>query len=245
MAKNENFSFFKEGDQHAVSNLRRVRHAISDRFHRGGVSRASAAGETVVAAAGQTSAWCTVGGGAAGTFAGFMASPVVAGVLGFVGIIQLAQSVYSNRDKAHREVTKYVWSFIDDEPPKKISKLNSKDVGGSALSLILHAQKNPPQQQEIKFKIAQSKFNDFVRELDMTEGERKRKLIDDAFGNDDGAVANYMRRLIHYGNYLQVYDLFHKIKMNDFSDLPDFGITNFEVRDTRKKLRDLGAKLQT
>jgi hypothetical protein len=75
------------------------------------------------------------------SFAGacaWMAGPGGAITFGAFGLMAIVNDLYSNREAAHRKLADYVWSFIDDEPPRKTvaGRADMKEVYAASVYLI-------------------------------------------------------------------------------------------------------------
>src|ERR1700678_1727954 len=54
---------------------------------------------------------------ATGAFAAAVAGPQAAVTLGVISIAMALKSAYSNREKSHKTLSKYVYNMVDDVPP--------------------------------------------------------------------------------------------------------------------------------
>lgn len=151
LAAPNKFSDLKFDDAIAVSSFRRVRHSAGNWFQ--SIDRDSFTGSnvvtTVINGVGQVGG---VLGGAAGAIAigagsvvvgaGFLAAvsgPQVAVTAAVLGIAMLVMATYSNREAAHNELAQYVYTMVDNMPPRK-DPLSSKDelfkAAGAAATLM-------------------------------------------------------------------------------------------------------------
>jgi hypothetical protein len=270
MPENTTFSPFKTPGSTNVSMTRRVRHSLSQKFQsmtRG--ESALEAADKVALVGGTISASCTIACavGAAGAFAVTASGPIAAGALGAVGLFLAAESTYSNRESAHNALQPHVWSYIDDEAPKSINDGNAKDVGAAAMSLISEPQMKL---RDGKFQTAENAFNDFWRsyqessralthlstrtkpQIERMEriliaaynNNRKRnKILENAF-NPGGAVYDFMRRLMHFGNYMQAPIVVGKVMQKDHTPLIDLAQTVPTISDVRNKLATISDRIE-
>lgn len=160
-----------------VSNARRIWHSTTDYFKsidRKSFSKSSVASQTVSAAsnfggvAGGVAGGITIGlssaaaGGLAG--AGFLAAvagPQVAVTAAVVGVALLVKGTYSNREDAHKTLTKkYVWNLIDDTPPAhgQMFTAESLEDAANAATTLLDDGKNQMKLLGTKLQTAQQKF---------------------------------------------------------------------------------------
>jgi hypothetical protein len=272
MPENTTFSPFKTPGSTNVSMTRRVRHSLSQKFQsmtRG--ESALEAADKVALVGGTISASCTIACavGAAGAFAVTASGPIAAGALGAVGLFLAAESTYSNRESAHNALQPHVWSYIDDEAPKSINDGNAKDVGAAAISLISDG-KPQIKLMDGKFQTAENAFNDFWRsyqessralthlstrtkpQIERMEriliaaynNNRKRnKILENAF-NPGGAVYDFMRRLMHFGNYMQAPIVVGKVMQKDHTPLIDLAQTVPTISDVRNKLATISDRIE-
>jgi hypothetical protein len=228
--------------------------------------------DQTVLAVGTISASCTIACAAAatGAFAVAASGPIAAGALGAVGLFLAAKSTYSNRESAHDALQPHVWSYIDDVAPKKlINPENADDVSAAAMSLISDG---VPQMKlmDSKFQTAENAFNDFWRsyqessralthlstrtkpQIERMEriliaaynNNRKRnKILENAF-NPGGAVYDFMRRLMHFGNYMQAPIVVGKVMQKDHTPLIDLAQTVPTISDVRNKLATISDRIE-
>lgn len=123
------FSVLKSDDNIAVSNFRRVRHSASNYFS--SIDRSSFTGRNVVTQVingvgqvggvlGGVAGGIALGAGTVVVGAGFLAAvsgPQVAVTAAVIGIALLVMATYSNREAAHKELSPYMWTLVDDKPP--------------------------------------------------------------------------------------------------------------------------------
>jgi len=257
------FSKFKNPTQIKVSTFRKVVHSATNKV--GSMSKkdlgtnvvenANAAvgvmtfGATIAVAAGSTAA-----------FAAAMTGPAAGVALGVVGIALAAKAMYSNREAAHTAITPYMFSLIDDAPPKALpsDKPALEKLGGAALSLITDGQAQVSQGHG-KLASAETAFNTFLRnygeltrwhkryktdrqpgnKLLVVQNEQKRQDLIATAEKQGGAIFEYMRRLVHFGNYLQVFEFFGKVLKADtaaWSESAAFGGYLTNVKEIRKTL---------
>jgi len=217
---------------------------------------------------------CTIataaGNAAAATF--FLATPACGIGMAAAGLILAAKAAYSNRDSAHRALVPYVWSYIDDEPPKAIDKT----AAAAAMRLILEGQS--------QLDLAQSKlnqahknydtwlktFNKYSRPLatlekmrpmptkqsiknqrlqagvwqEVLKNEKDRVSHWNKGVSSNGPLNYYLRRLVHYGNYMQAFQICGKAFQEDYTRLDDFAEKVTDVKQTRDALKELSDKVQ-
>ena len=155
-----------------------------------------------------------------------LTGPQAAVTAGVVGIVLFAKSTYSNREAAHVELNRYCWSLIDDMPPTETFATPQKlsEAAGAALTLMddgknqikLMAAKMASVTSEIE-KLNKKLMDNETRIGGLSKDPAQRaatiasidrikresqELIDK--GNaQGGAIYNYVRRLVHMGNYFQ------------------------------------------
>jgi len=149
----------------------------------------------------------------------------VSKAVGYVGfglgaaldLITFVSDKYSNRDGAHEKLQDYVWSLIDDARP---SKPLNKEAAAAAMYLI----KEGESQQAIgadKLKKAEGPFLEWARDyVRMTKpfhnknltfelialNKKRLKHLEEGF-KKGGVVMKYMRRLNHWGDYIQAWEI--------------------------------------
>jgi hypothetical protein len=106
----------------------------------------------------------TVAAGSA--FVAAVGGPQVAITAGVMGLALMVREAYSNREKHHENLIPYVWSAIDDVPPK-INILASGQSGhlDKAANQALYLMKEGAAQFEVmgkKLKAAEDKFEKFI-----------------------------------------------------------------------------------
>jgi hypothetical protein len=203
-----------------------------------------ATGELATASAG----WGVAAGASAGTFALTVASgPVAAASLTMIGLVLTAKSAFSNRDRAHEKLNSgYVWTYIDDTRPTKTTI--DKDAKEAATHLVmdgksqLNIMADKLRNREEKWRAFVQKFdeltnphmiwhNSFQRLKDVDRlnvanavGDAHNGVIDffDKAMASGGVGYEFMRRLVHAGNYVQSYRIFAKTMVGDNSPLEDF-----------------------
>lgn len=271
MPRNTTFGKFKDSGAISVTTRRRVGHSLTQKF-KSMTKREGAweAADKAALAGGTISASCTIAcaAGATGAFAVAASGPFAAGALGVVGLFLAAKSTYSNRDKAHNTLQPYVWSYIDDEAPKLIIDPIRSDVGAAAMSLICDGQAQR-KLADGKYRAKENAFNDFWNEyqkksmaLNALSGktrqqmermesilvaayrnnESRQKLLEKAF-TPSGAAHEFMRRLIHFGNYMQAATVVGKVMQKDTAALEDLAVTVPSVRDVRDKLEAISDRI--
>ena len=257
------FSKYKNPAQIKVSTFRKVVHSASNKV--GSMSKkdlgtnmvdnANAAvgvmtfGASIAVAAGSTAA-----------FAAAMTGPAAGVALGVIGIALAAKAMYSNREAAHTALTPYMYSLIDAAAPTALpaDKPALEKLGGAALSLITDGQAQVAQGHG-KLASAETGFNNFLRsyteisrwhkkfktdrqpgnKLLVLQNEQKRQDLIATAEKQGGAIFEYMRRLVHFGNYLQVFEFFGKVLKSDtgaWSEGVAFGSYLANVKEIRKTL---------
>ena len=273
MPRNTTFGKFKDSGAISVTTRRRVGHSLSQKFKSMTKREGSwEAADKAALAAGTISSSCTIACavGATGAFAVAASGPFAAGALGAVGLFLAAKNTISNRDTAHNTLQPYVWSYIDDEAPKLIVDSIRSDIGTAAMCLICDGQA----QQKLadgKFREKEHAFNDFWNEyqkksmaLNALHGktrqqmekmekiliaayrnnESRQKLLEKAFA-PSGAAHEYMRRLIHFGTYMQAATVVGKVMQKDTTALEDLAVTVPNVREVRVKLAAISDRIST
>lgn len=145
------FSALKFDGAIAVSNFRRVRHSAANWFQ--SIDSESFTGRNVVTSVingvgqvggvlGGAAGAIAIGAGSVVVGAGFLAAvsgPQVAVTAAVLGIALLVMATYSNREAAHNELAQYVYTMVDNQPPRK-NPLASRDelvkAAGAAATLM-------------------------------------------------------------------------------------------------------------
>jgi hypothetical protein len=188
------FSPIIHGD---INNGRRVLHSATNYFS--SIDRSSFgfsnAGTQVVNAA---STFAGTAGGVAGGIAlgmsataatavvgaGFLAAvagPQVAVTAAVVGLALLVKGTYSNREAAHKSLTKYVWNLVDDVPPAEGVNFTAKGLedAADAATTLLDDGKNQIKLLGTKLQASQAKFaalNTRIQDLMTTFIAEQNKL---------------------------------------------------------------------
>jgi len=194
--------------------------------------------------------------------AGIATGPIGAGILAGIGLLKLAYESYTNVEKNHKILTPYVWTVIDSNMPEK--QLDD-EAGGAAMYLITEGedQQAVALQDFITASRAlekwASKYNmmtymheqyakGILQKGDMHEKESERRAhVDAGFKSaggvyGGGAVWEFMRRALHWGNYAQAYNICGML-MQDKTALPDFAIGNPTIGQIRTKIGELEKKI--
>ncbi len=257
------FSKYKNPTQIKVSTFRKVVHSASNKI--GAMSKKDAVTNVVDnanAAVGVMTfgASIAVAAGSTAAFAAAMTGPAAGVALGVVGIALAAKAMYSNREASHTALTPYMFSLIDDAPPTALptDKPKLEKLGGAALALITDGQAQVSQ-GHAKLATAEAAFNAFLRKYTETVMWHRRYKTDKQPGNkalvlaneqkrqdliataekQGGAIFDYMRRLVHFGNYLQVFEFFGKVLKSDtaaWTESVAFGSYLTNVKEIRKTL---------
>lgn len=272
MPANASFSQFKTPGSTGVSTGRRIYGSLSQKFKSMTTSDAALeAADKAALAGGTTSAACTIAcaAGATGAFAVAASGPIAAGALGAIGLVLAAKSTYSKRDDDHNALQPYVWSYIDNTIPKQMTDANRQDVGAAAMSLICDGQ-SQQKLSDIKFRNAESAFNAFWKEYQVksralnalsTKNKEQMKRMDAvliaAYNNEksrlkilssafspNGAAYEFMRRLVHCGNYLQAPTVVGMVMQKDRSRLQDLKNKVPKVNEVRDALATISDRLQ-
>lgn len=239
------FSAYKDPAKIKVSKRRKIKSAVRDKFK--SMSKtdvAKQAGSTAIDGAGAVGTGASIAAmtGVSTAFVAAATGPLAGSILGLVGIVLLAKGTYSNRERAHARLANYVWTYIDDERPRMPL---DDDAKAAALGLMLDGQAQV-QGQADKLSSSEAKFNTFCQEYSklarvheffavqrttkaqfdllphlFKADEKRENLLDAAMGRN-GAVFEYMRRLVHAGNYMQAANIFAKVMNQDNSELKDF-----------------------
>lgn len=265
------FSKYKNPKNIKVSTFRKVMHSASNKVgsmskkdaavslveHTNTIAGTMAFGSTIAIAAGSTAA-----------FAVAMTGPGAGIAMSVVGIVLLAKSMYSNREAAHDALTPHMFSLIDDAAPTPLpsDKPSSDKLGGAALSLITDGQAQVNIGQA-KLATAEKAYNAFLAKYVEIARYHERYKTDKQPGNkalvlenepkrqelilnaekQGGAIFDYMRRLVHYGNYLQVFELFGKTLKSDttWTEQIAFGSYLATVQQTRTALATFLARMNS
>jgi hypothetical protein len=159
-----------------------------------------------------------------------MAGPQAGIALGVVGLVSLVHGTLSDRESAHKELAKYVWTMVDTLKPEVDICGGGENLfkAGEAAATLLDDGKNQIALLGDKYKKAEDGFNqtflpkfhdlkgaftkaleDFGRTKGQGELENALALqssIIEMFNENakpGGAAFEYVRRLCHTGNYLQ------------------------------------------
>ena len=171
--------------------------------------------------------------------------PATAAGLALISLGLAAKSAFSNREQAHERLNGYVWTYIDAKQPKALNE----DAKKAAIYLVMQGQSQANILAD-KLKSRDEKWRAFVKKFDeltiphlnlhqsfqgMTDAQKRevviavcetndeaKDLLDKAVGSG-GVAVEFMRRLIHAGNYVQSYRIFAKNMVGDNSALEDFG----------------------
>ena len=73
--------------------------------------------------------------------------------------------------------------------------------------------------------------------------KKRNKILENAF-IQGGAVYDYMRRLMHFGNYMQAPIVVGKVMQKDHTPLIDLAPTVPTINDVRKKLATISDRIQ-
>lgn len=239
------FSQFKNGQTIAVGGGRKVFHAVKDRVYAGvgGYDAAGAGLDTAGHVTGGAS--IAVLAGATGAVAMAMTGPIGGSVLAILAMAKLAIDTYSDREKAHAELTPFVWSFIDDRAPKKFLEVNEEQmikVGAATLSLIERG-KSQLTRMQAKSAAAERTFNALLSAFERTRTPTERLSLYERECQPGGAIFEYMRRLVHMANYLQAFTIYEKIMRADKSALEDFALKMPSVGKARQTLSTLSNQI--
>ncbi len=233
------FSKYKNPKNIKVSTFRKVMHSAGNKI--GSMSKKDAGVAFVEqgnAAVGVLafSASVAIAAGSTAAFAVAMTGPGAGIGIGIIGFVLAAKALYSNREAAHDAVTPHMFSLIDAVPPTPLpsDKVSLDKLGGAALSLIADGQAQVNQGHS-KLVAAEAAYNAFLVKYNdisryhvryktdkqpgnkalVLENEPKRQELILNAEKQGGAIFDYVRRLVHYGNYLQVFELFGKILKSD------------------------------
>jgi len=272
MPNSDLFSKFKNPENIKVSVFRKMRHSLTNKISSStkkdlgviAIEQGSAAAGVVTFGAS-----CAVAAGSAAAFAAAMTGPQAGVALGLLGIVLAAKAVYSDREKAHNAITPYMFSLIDDARPTPLptDKAQLEKLGGAALTLITDGQAQVSQGQA-KLTSAEAAFYAWLSSYDLitkshnnylkfrTLGHQQSVLQNEAKRQDlitkaekpGGAIFDYMRRLVHFGNYMQVFEFFGKVLKNDtgtWSEDVAFGSYATTVRSKRKELAEIVARIDS
>ncbi len=227
------FSEFKEGE---ISRSRRVGHSFTNYYSsmdwkeklstKAGLAESATQGVAAVANVGGIlgligGGLAIAGAGAAG--AGFfvaVAGPQVAVTAGVVGLALLAKGTYTNREAAHRELSRYVWNMVDDDPPPN-GVCFTDDALERAANAALTLMDDGKSQIKLlgpKLETAKVRFDRFNQDVGDTTAQLLRLRASPQAANAEmaklrtkmdqavkqgGAIFEYVRRCCHTGNYIQ------------------------------------------
>lgn len=180
-------------------------------------------------AGGVVGALSVAGHAAAGTAtAVLIASPGAALMAGLIGVALVVKGAYSNRDAAHTALRDYVWSLVDACPPSQLQNDHFSKEGllnaADAAAVLMADGKQQLKLLHSKLADATKRFDSFFMGLkdDHAKYVRAKRDITNPTAQEEcrnaqssaqkrwaeqtvpgGAVFNYVRRLVHTGNYLQ------------------------------------------
>ena len=167
--------------------------------------------------------------GATGAFATAMTAATGGVALGVVGLVLLAHSKYSRREDAHKELSGHVWSLIDDEAPDPgdIQAMAAASltllIEGQAQFAIMNDKLKAAADKLVKFEATLGPYTAWLEDTkryDPGIPEKSHKsfkqfvfaryyripifqqMLDKAFV-PDGELFEYLRRVNHFGNYVQ------------------------------------------
>jgi hypothetical protein len=125
-----------------------------------------------------TAASAVVGAG----FLAAVAGPQVAVTAAVVGLALLVKGTYSNREGAHKSLTKYVWNLVDDVPPTQGVIFTQKGLedAADAATTLLDDGKNQIKLLGTKLQASQIKFaalNNRIQLL-MTQFLKEKDIMD-------------------------------------------------------------------
>lgn len=237
MAKNA-FSKYKSSETNVeIGWWRKTGHSAGDWFSatksadtkKDNLKTAASAANNAVGVMGTAAAAAAWAGSTVG-FVAAMSGPQAGVVLGVVAIGLLVKEAYSNREAAHKKLAPYVWTFVDDEPPKPFgTEKELQDICSAAATLledgksqfkIMHSKYSEKQE---RFKQA---FSDYEAKLDKIKSiaiqlknarqtdraaiivrlEKEIVLLNEMFKKAaavEGVIFEYVRRCCHIGHYLQ------------------------------------------
>jgi len=226
MIRKENyFSQYKDGDLKLGWRAmhRKVGHGARDAFKVATKADMATAGVSTGANAAtmmNTSASVAAIAGSSAKAVVAITSPIFGLASGLVTLGLLAYDTYSDREKRHLHMAKYLPSLIDSNLPEEnfFTTNNQKVIEKVCADALYLLKEGPNQYQRMagKFQLAYKKFVDFyTRNLITPKKEWAPQPIDDgekemfrsrwieSASRRDEVVWEYLRRLIHTGNYLQ------------------------------------------
>jgi hypothetical protein len=147
------------------------------------------------------------------------------------------KSAYSNREKSHRVLSKYVYNMVDDVPPPAFTTQSLKEAAQAANYLLSEGQ-NQFELVSSKYQAASKAFTVYMGRLDarifdfdakqqslrpltLTASARNKILAEAAdikrqalaefraAKSPGGAIFEFVRRCAHTGNYLQAPHIMH------------------------------------
>ena len=173
-----------------------------------------------------TAATAVVGAG----FLAAVAGPQVAVTAAVVALAVLIKGAYSNREAAHKKLLKHVWTMVDDTPPEPWTQDSLNECSEAAMTLMEDG-KNQIKLLGSKLEAAKARFMLFNKELEDLDAAKSREdaivktpgpqaaraaakqrmdrhqaSMEAAWRkaiSSGGAVADYVRRISHTGNYIQ------------------------------------------
>ncbi len=222
-----------------IGRFRKVGHSASDWFSakmssdKTDIFATGLSGANNAAGALATGAAVAAWAGSSAAFVAAMTGPQAAAVIGLVAIGLLVKETYSNREAAHKEIAPYVWTFVDDKPPKKFDNIEELRRICAAASTLLEDGKSQFNTMHSKYSEKEMIFRQFItvyQEKLWAIGilEKKLKLevksvpankpsdnnllrYNIALAEEmyekaiavDGVISEYVRRCCHLGHYMQ------------------------------------------
>lgn len=251
----------REGRYHP-SRSRRILHAARDRLKKmGGGDVAGAAYEAGMQGAGWASVHYSIATAGAATVTGAAAvftAPAFGATLAAIGVIKMAVDAYSDREAAHERLRPFVYSFLTDVPPQPIQSDQDREAAASAaLYLVMNGQ--------AQAELGAGKLQQVGREVGLYMGQVNRYLSAANGAQDDdrkigylrqierdrirmemdgGPIDEWVRRLSHYANYLQMYDILARNMSGRTGQIPDFADRYPNVAVIRERVAEYDRNME-
>ncbi len=108
-----------------------------------------------------------------------------------------AYSAYSNRDAKHRDLQPYVWSLVDDTPPKGFSSPQELNEAAKAAGYLIVEGKNQINDFVSKIKEASELFDQFTHNVDFRIAIINNLRIQPQFIQGDAAIHDQVKSLLN------------------------------------------------
>lgn len=251
----------REGRYHP-SRKRRVLHSVRDRLRNmGGGDVANATYEVGMQGVGWTAVHYSIATAGAATVTGAAAvftAPAFGATLAAIGVIKMAIDAYSNRENAHDRLKPYVYSFLTDAPPQQIQSEQDREAAASAaLYLVMNGQSQAElgarKLQEVGLEVGRymDQVNRYVAAANDAQDDARRDYSIRAIERNrvrmeahGGPIDEWIRRLSHYANYLQMYDVLARNMSGRTGQILDFADRYPNVAVIRERVAEYDRNME-